>query len=42
MIKEFYLTLRCVPNKYYHSRSVDRGVMAIKGYSTFPKVPGLV
>ena len=24
------------PNRYYHSRSVDLGVMATKGYSTFP------
>ena len=38
MIKKFYLTYRWDPNWYDHSGSVDLGVMAMKGYSTFPKV----
>ena len=35
MIKYFYLTQRWDSNRYYHS--VNLGVMAKKGYFTFPK-----
>ena len=43
MIKYFYLTHKREPNRYYHSESVDLGVMAVNGYSTFPNAPdGLV
>ena len=34
-----YLTHRWDPNRCYHSGSVDLGVMATKGYSTFPRAP---
>ena len=35
MLKFFYLNQRWNPNWYYHS--LDFGVMAVKGYSTFSK-----
>ena len=40
MIKQFYLTHRWNPNRYYLVR-VDLGAISMKRYSTFPKVPGL-
>ena len=34
----FYLTHRWDPNRYYHhTGSVDRGIMTMKEYSTFPR-----
>ena len=42
MVKQFYLTHRFDPSWYYHSGSEgNQGVMKMKGYSTFPKAPGL-
>ena len=42
MIEQFYLTHRWDPNKYYQSGvRVDLGVMLMKGYSPFAKVPQL-
>ena len=41
MIKCFYLTNRLESNRCYHFFQVDHGVIAIKGFLTFPKTPGL-
>ena len=42
IFKQFYLTHRWNSNSYYHSKSVDLGVMSIKEYSTQPRFPQLV
>ena len=39
--KQIYLTSRGDSNRYYHSRSVELWVMAIKGYSTLGRSPEL-
>ena len=31
MIKQFYLNHRWDPNRYFHSASVDKGVLALNG-----------
>ena len=41
MIKLFNLTYRWGPIRYYHSESMDLGIIAMKEYSTFPKAPEL-
>ena len=38
MIKQFYLTLKWNLNRYYSRERVNQGIMALKGYSTFPKL----
>ena len=38
MIEYFYLNHRGDSNRFYHSR-VNLGVIAVMGYSTFPKAP---
>ena len=37
IFKKIYLTYRWDPDRYYNSRSVDLGVMAMKGYFTLPR-----
>ena len=41
MIKYFYLTHRWDPNRYYHSRTVNLEVTAMKEYFTFRKAQRL-
>ena len=38
IFKQIYLTYRRDPNRFYHSESVDLGVMAIKGYTRSPEL----
>ena len=41
-VKQFYLNHRWDPIRCNHSRPVNLGVMAMKGYSAFPKAPALL
>ena len=41
IFKQIYSTKSWSPNSYYHSGSVDLGVMAMNGYSTVPEAPEL-